>query len=220
MIIFFFCYRAEKKIAALTDEQLRNLSRLDDVDEEEEDEVKRAEAAVETAQLAAPATAVLSAPTSQAPVTPTVVRTAKAEKRLKEKLQREVGFFYVKICKCTDLTCGALFLEHVQGLELSEEEKQLSPAEQRILQARKRAAWREARLKSLEQDAMQAEMVIKKMSELAESNTSPITSLRNLSLSNASGSNEDGNGNNNEDETDYSNNNEVSDRYNDIFRHD
>jgi len=173
----------EKKIAALTDEQLRNLSRLDDVDEEEEDDVKRAEAAVETAQHAAPTTAVLSAPTSQAPVTPTVVRTAKAEKRLKEKLQRE-------------------------GLELSEEEKQLSPAEQRILQAKKRAAWREARLKSLEQDAMQAEMVIKKMSELAESNMSPITSLRSLSLSNASGSNEDGNGNNNDDETDYSNNNE------------
>ena len=96
----------------------------------------------------------------------------------------------------------------------------MSPAEQRILQAKKRAAWREARLKSLEQDAMQAEMVIKKMSELAESNMSPITSLRSLSLSNASGSNEDGNGNNNDDETDYSNNNEVSDRHNDIFRHD
>jgi len=48
----------------------------------------------------------------------------------------------------------------LQGLELSEEEKQmLSPAEQRVLQAKKRAAWREARLKSLEQDAMQAEMV-------------------------------------------------------------
>lgn len=42
----------------------------------------------------------------------------------------------------------------------------LSPAEERALRAEKRAAWRQARLKSLEQDAIQAQMVIKSMSDM------------------------------------------------------
>jgi len=73
------------------------------------------------------------------------------------------------------------------------------------LQAKKRAAWREARLKSLEQDAMQAELVIKKMSELADTSSASLSSsFRNLSLNS-----QDDNGNNNQSAVDYSNNNEV-----------
>jgi len=66
------------------------------------------------------------------------------------------------------------------------------------LQAKKRAAWREARLKSLEQDAMQAEMVIN-------------ASRHNTSMASAISSNDtsDGNGNNNQGEPDNSNNNQV-----------
>lgn len=70
-----------------------------------------------------------------------IVRTAKAEKRLKDKLREE-------------------------GVLTDEEEPPLSPAEERALRAEKRAAWRAARLKSLEQDAMQAQMVIKGMTDI------------------------------------------------------
>ncbi|GLG99464.1 Uncharacterized protein GBIM_05929 [Gryllus bimaculatus] len=56
-----------------------------------------------------------------------------------------------------------------EGLLTDEDEKELSPAEARALRAEKRAAWRQARLKSLEQDALQAQMVIKKMSEMIDS---------------------------------------------------
>ncbi|XP_024086270.1 protein lap4 isoform X1 [Cimex lectularius] len=72
------------------------------------------------------------------------VRSAKAERRRKEKLIQE-------------------------GLLSEDEEKDLSPAEQRALKAEKRAAWRQARLKSLEQDALQAQMVIKTMTEMIDS---------------------------------------------------
>jgi hypothetical protein len=47
----------------------------------------------------------------------------------------------------------------------------LSPAEARAVQAEKRAAWRQARLKSLEQDALQAQMVLNRMSEIIENPT-------------------------------------------------
>lgn len=70
-----------------------------------------------------------------------IVRTAKAEKRLKDKLREE-------------------------GLLTDDDEPPLSPAEERALKAEKRAAWRAARLKSLEQDAMQAQMVIKSMTDM------------------------------------------------------
>lgn len=39
----------------------------------------------------------------------------------------------------------------MQGLLSDEDDADLSPAEQRTLRAEKRAAWRQARLKSLEQ---------------------------------------------------------------------
>lgn len=70
-----------------------------------------------------------------------IVRTAKAEKRYRERLREE-------------------------GLLTDEDENQLSPAEERALKAEKRAAWRAARLKSLEQDAIQAQIVIKSMTDM------------------------------------------------------
>ncbi|XP_062590089.1 protein scribble homolog isoform X5 [Saccostrea cucullata] len=73
-----------------------------------------------------------------------VVRTAKAEKRLQERLIKE----------------GLL-------------EKPLSPAEQRELEADKRAAWRQARMKSLEVDAMKAQAVIGLAKEMQEKSKLP-----------------------------------------------
>lgn len=80
-----------------------------------------------------------------------IVRTAKAEKRLKDQLREE-------------------------GLLTDEDEMQLSPAEERALRAQKRAAWRQARLKSLEQDAIQAQMVLKSMTDMVSANeaSSPV----------------------------------------------
>jgi protein scribble len=75
------------------------------------------------------------------------IRTAKAEKRLKDRLSKE----------------GVRFAEGIVG------NTDLSPSEQRALQAEKRAAWRQARLKSLEQDALQAQMVLNRMSEIIDS---------------------------------------------------
>ncbi|XP_053913046.1 protein scribble homolog isoform X9 [Cuculus canorus] len=73
------------------------------------------------------------------PVAP--VRTAKAERRHQERLR-------------------------MQSPELlSVQEKELSPAERRALEAEKRAMWRAARMKSLEQDALKAQMVIAKSKE-------------------------------------------------------
>ncbi|XP_034004380.1 protein scribble homolog isoform X5 [Trematomus bernacchii] len=66
------------------------------------------------------------------------IRTAKAERRHQEKLR-------------------------MQSPELSvASDKDLSPAEKRALEAEKRAMWRAARMKSLEQDALKAQMVIAK----------------------------------------------------------
>lgn len=69
------------------------------------------------------------------------VRTAKAERRHQERLR-------------------------VQSPELlAGQDKELSPAERRALEAEKRAMWRAARMKSLEQDALKAQMVIAKSKE-------------------------------------------------------
>ncbi|XP_060053822.1 protein scribble homolog isoform X4 [Erinaceus europaeus] len=65
------------------------------------------------------------------------VRTAKAERRHQERLR-------------------------MQSPELSVPEQALSPAERRALEAEKRALWRAARMKSLEQDALRAQMVLSK----------------------------------------------------------
>ncbi|NXB80539.1 SCRIB protein, partial [Donacobius atricapilla] len=79
---------------------------------------------------------------SPAPLDPGApVRTAKAERRHQERLR-------------------------MQSPELpSAQEKELSPAERRALEAEKRAMWRAARMKSLEQDALKAQMVIAKSKE-------------------------------------------------------
>uniref|UniRef100_A0A5F4WE88 Protein scribble homolog n=1 Tax=Callithrix jacchus TaxID=9483 RepID=A0A5F4WE88_CALJA len=77
----------------------------------------------------------------QSPVSPpppggaAPVRTAKAERRHQERLR-------------------------VQSPELPAPERALSPAERRALEAEKRALWRAARMKSLEQDALRAQMVL------------------------------------------------------------
>lgn len=68
------------------------------------------------------------------------VRTAKAERRHQERLR-------------------------VQSPELPAPERALSPAERRALEAEKRALWRAARMKSLEQDALRAQMVLSKAQE-------------------------------------------------------
>ncbi|KAK2494885.1 hypothetical protein MC885_015915 [Smutsia gigantea] len=68
------------------------------------------------------------------------VRTAKAERRHQERLR-------------------------VQSPELPTPERALSPAERRALEAEKRALWRAARMKSLEQDALRAQMVLSKSQE-------------------------------------------------------
>ncbi|KAM6445973.1 protein scribble homolog isoform 13-T14 [Rhynochetos jubatus] len=69
------------------------------------------------------------------------VRTAKAERRHQERLRMQ----------SPELLGGP--------------EKELSPAERRALEAEKRAMWRAARMKSLEQDALKAQMVIAKSKE-------------------------------------------------------
>ncbi|XP_069322895.1 protein scribble homolog isoform X3 [Eulemur rufifrons] len=68
------------------------------------------------------------------------VRTAKAERRHQERLR-------------------------VQSPEPLLPERALSPAERRALEAEKRALWRAARMKSLEQDALRAQMVLSKSQE-------------------------------------------------------
>ncbi|XP_033368401.1 protein scribble homolog isoform X10 [Parus major] len=77
---------------------------------------------------------------SPAPDPAAPVRTAKAERRHQERLR-------------------------MQSPELLSQEKELSPAERRALEAEKRAMWRAARMKSLEQDALKAQMVIAKSKE-------------------------------------------------------
>ncbi|XP_029557501.1 protein scribble homolog isoform X4 [Salmo trutta] len=69
------------------------------------------------------------------------IRTAKAERRQQERLR-------------------------MQSPELAPAgDKDLSPSEKRALEAEKRAMWRAARMKSLEQDALKAQMVIAKSRE-------------------------------------------------------
>ncbi|KAK1796955.1 hypothetical protein P4O66_008265 [Electrophorus voltai] len=69
------------------------------------------------------------------------IRTAKAERRHQERLRMQSPEFAVA------------------------SDKELSPAEKRALEAEKRAMWRAARMKSLEQDALKAQMVIAKSKE-------------------------------------------------------
>ncbi|XP_016921383.2 protein lap4 isoform X10 [Apis cerana] len=132
----------EKKIATLTRDELKSWAQLDenegleDLEETLEDQDNRRPNSRLSSRTSIPLLQNL----------PSSVRTAKAERRLKERLIQE----------------GIISDE--------DEESHLSPAEQRALRAEKRAAWRQARLKSLEQDALQAQIVIKKMSEMMDTN--------------------------------------------------
>nr|XP_020025927.1 protein scribble homolog isoform X9 [Castor canadensis] len=90
---------------------------------------------------AGPGSAGGSSPASPPPVGGGApVRTAKAERRHQERLR-------------------------MQSPELPAPERALSPAERRALEAEKRALWRAARMKSLEQDALRAQMVLSKSQE-------------------------------------------------------
>ncbi|XP_069106996.1 protein scribble homolog isoform X4 [Argopecten irradians] len=75
-----------------------------------------------------------------------VVRTAKAEKRMQDRLAAEGS--------------------------VGPTGDPVSPAEERQLQAEKRAAWRKARMKSLEEDAMKAQAVIARAQEMHHELTS------------------------------------------------
>ncbi|KAK1134762.1 hypothetical protein K0M31_007535 [Melipona bicolor] len=130
----------ERKIATLTRDELKSWAQLD-----ENEGLEDLEETLEDQDNRRPNSR-LSSRSSIALLQnlPSSVRTAKAERRLKERLIQE----------------GIISDE--------DEESHLSPAEQRALRAEKRAAWRQARLKSLEQDAIQAQIVIKKMSEMMD----------------------------------------------------
>ncbi|KAL3891489.1 hypothetical protein ACJMK2_003750 [Sinanodonta woodiana] len=56
--------------------------------------------------------------------------------------------------------------EELSDASLNFEGKKLSPAEERVLQAEKKAAWRKARMKSLEDDAIRAQAVIHRAQEM------------------------------------------------------
>lgn len=127
----------EKKIASLSRTELKALSRLEEDGDQDEPEVVQVETVKST--TTSPGIRNIDGLLSMGSI-----RTAKAERRMKERLIQE-------------------------GLLSDDDEKDLSPAEQRARKAEKRAAWRQARLKSLEQDALQAQMVIKKMSEMIDS---------------------------------------------------
>merc|ERR1719266_565251 len=90
-----------------------------------------------------------------------MLHTAKGERRFRDKVERE----------------GIDNLPEEEQAAIAEAlDENLSPAEKRSMEAERRAAWRKARLKSLENDAIQAQMVIQKMSELVTSD-SPIDDL-------------------------------------------
>ncbi|XP_015176402.1 PREDICTED: protein lap4 isoform X7 [Polistes dominula] len=129
----------EKKIATLTRDELKSWAQLDENEglEDLEDSIEQDNRRPNSRLSSRSSVALLQN-------IPSTVRTAKAERRLKERMIQE-------------------------GLISDEdEESHLTPAEQRALRAEKRAAWRQARLKSLEQDALQAQIVIKKMSEMMD----------------------------------------------------
>ncbi|XP_071051212.1 protein lap4 isoform X3 [Onthophagus taurus] len=108
----------ERKIATLKRSEIGSLGILDHSDEE------------------------IYEPPARPASTIGVVRTAKAERRLRDQLRDE-------------------------GLLTDDDEiNAKSPAEERAIRAEKRAAWRQARLKSLENDAIQAQMVIKSMADM------------------------------------------------------
>nr|XP_012142080.1 PREDICTED: protein lap4 isoform X5 [Megachile rotundata] len=137
----------EKKIATLTRDELKSWAQLDenegleDLEETLEDQDNRRPNSRLSSRSSIPLLQNL----------PSSVRTAKAERRLKERLVQE----------------GIISDE--------DEESHLSPAEQRALRAEKRAAWRQARLKSLEQVETLREKIISLELSNAEDDVESIT---------------------------------------------
>ncbi|KFM72984.1 Protein scribble-like protein, partial [Stegodyphus mimosarum] len=125
----------EKKLASMTEEELKGYH---SVEEEEYDDIVNHDNILFNASNSTAYDVDYSSVTTEQ-ISKIPVRTAKAERRLKEKLNQS-----------------------------SEEESSLTPAQQRALHAEKRAAWRQARLKSLEEDAVKAQIVITRAQELAE----------------------------------------------------
>uniref|UniRef100_A0A670ZUF1 Protein scribble homolog n=1 Tax=Pseudonaja textilis TaxID=8673 RepID=A0A670ZUF1_PSETE len=130
----------EEDLKKMKEEEARKLQqkRVQLLEEEEEEEEEEAPCWVEPWQTSSDRMSPICARGVELGVP---VRTAKAERRHQERLR-------------------------VQSPELlATPEKELSPAERRALEAEKRAMWRAARMKSLEQDALKAQMVIAKSRE-------------------------------------------------------
>lgn len=93
------------------------------------------------------------------------VRTVKAERRLRERQQRELGPEAPEEADGDGVTAG------------------LASARQRALEAEKRAAWRQARMKSLEEDAVQAQAVLSRLTEGVEARPlSPVFKAVNINI--------------------------------------
>jgi len=114
-----------KKLASLSEDQIKSMISMTEDDDEEEDDQFISEENMNLENTK-------------------VFRTAKAERRYKERLKK--GGFDIDLDELSHLT----------------------PNQRRALEAEKRAAWRQARLKSLEDDAMRAQMVIAKVKEITE----------------------------------------------------
>ncbi|XP_018896338.2 uncharacterized protein [Bemisia tabaci] len=135
----------EKKIATLSKDDLKLMTHSEEREMEDEFDENMKNVILSDVKTSSSHSGILNADIpDDSVISPSsgLVRTAKAENRLKTKLIQD-GI-----------------------LKADESDKELSQAEQRALNAEKRAAWRQARLKSLEQDALQAQIVIKKMSEM------------------------------------------------------
>merc|ERR1712223_1896684 len=142
--------RTDKKFSFLNADELAQDKTLEDV--EEMDDMRMGIRSQASRKTSAPAS--LSSGSH-------MLHTAKGERRLREKVERE----------------GIDNLPEEEQAAIAEAmDENLSPAEKRSMEAERRAAWRKARLKSLENDAIQAQMVIQKMSELVTSD-SPIDDL-------------------------------------------
>ncbi|CAN7998785.1 unnamed protein product, partial [Ixodes hexagonus] len=93
------------------------------------------------------------------------VRTVKAERRLRERQQRELGVDASEAEDGDSTMAG------------------LASAQQRALEAEKRAAWRQARMKSLEEDAVQAQAVLSRLTENVEARPlSPVFKAVNINI--------------------------------------
>ncbi|XP_069187985.1 protein lap4 isoform X18 [Procambarus clarkii] len=153
----------DRRVAGMTAEELANLSRLDDVEEMADDLAHQFGVNSEydhrkynDYDLKEGLKEIIEDDNSKRSNNePGIIRTAKAERRAQSR-EGQV-----------------------------KEEEQLSPADKRRVEAEKRAAWRQARLKSLENDALQAQYVIEKYSELSDTtndNTNNDNSINNFNI--------------------------------------